>query len=163
MKVLFILLTTIFISSCSVFCQVRDTVKHDIQLIQIYYRSGPDILNTFNETYQKDLIPGTVTTVMWLTTREQEILLTKIESAKFFSFPDTLYSTPNVMVTPGCGWIIRMKYKQLDKTVVVQCPIDESKYGKYENDIYGIQSLLNDIIVSKPEYKALPERKGGYQ
>ena len=43
-----------------------------------------DELDTFHGTYQKDLIPGTVKTSMWLTTREQEIILTNLEQIGFF-------------------------------------------------------------------------------
>jgi len=102
---------------------------------------------------------------MWLTTREQEILLTKIENAGFFSFPDTIHKSPNVIQQPDHGaQILRIKYKDQDKTVVWYYPIDtKAEYKFFKYYIEGIKQLLYDIIVSKPEYKALPPVKGGYQ
>src|SRR5260370_741606 len=100
--------------------------KYDAQFIQIFYHSGLlDELDTFHGTYQKDLIPGTATTPMWLTTREQEILQTNIEQIKFFSFPDTIHRPPNIVVAPDLGpQVLRIKYKNQDKTVVWYDPID---------------------------------------
>src|SRR6266446_5939313 len=94
------LLISVLISSCGIFSSVNS--DHDPQFIQIFYHSGAlDELDTFHGAYQKDLIPGTAKTTMWLTKREQEIILTKVEQIRFFSFPDFIDQQPNVFVQPN--------------------------------------------------------------
>jgi hypothetical protein len=162
MKKFLVFLTGVLVSSCSIVSPSSNT-DHDAQFIQIFYHSGLlDELDTFHGTYQKDLIPGAARTTMWLTSREQEMILDKVERFGFFSFPDTIHRPPNQAVSPDFGpQVIRMKYKDQDKTIVWYYPI--SSKSKFKYYIEGIQELLNDIIVSKPEYKALPPAKGGYQ
>ena len=135
---------------------------HDVQFIQIFYHSGLlDELDTFHGTYQKDLIPGTMTTTMWLTTREQEIILTKVERIRFWLLPDTVRRPPGVSIAPDMGpQGIRIKYKDQDKTIVWYDPMDS--HSKAKEQIDELRHLLSDIIFSKPEYKALPPTKGGY-
>ncbi len=161
MKLSLILLIGIFVFGCRTLSPSSD-ISHDLQFIQIFYHSGKfDELDTFHGTFQKDLIPGAATATMWLTKREQEIILTKVEQMKFFSFPDTIDRLPNMVVQPDLGpQVIRIKYNDQDKTVTWYDPIDPRSKVKYY--IESLQSLLNDIIWSKPEYKALPPRKGDY-
>jgi hypothetical protein len=159
MKVLFILLSTVFISSCTVFYPVANNGEHDPQNLQIYYQSYHEILDTFNGIYT-----GTAKINMWLTTSEQKIILSKIEEAKFFSFPDTIYQNPNEIISPTPGPVLlRFKYKNFDKTVLLDYPIGKPNYEKYADGFEEIRSLLYSIIYSKPEYKALPPVIGGYQ
>jgi hypothetical protein len=161
MKMFWVLVTSILIFGCCVFSP-SSSADHEVQFIQIFYHSGPlDELDTFHGTYQKDLIPGTVKTTMWLTTREQEIILTNVEQIGFFSFPDTVDRPPNTFVQPDFGpQVIRINYEGRDKTVVWYDPIDSRSKVKYYME--SLQILLNAIIFSKPEYKALPPRKGAY-
>ncbi len=161
MKWALMLLTSAFLSGCTIFSSgvSRD---HDVQFIEIFYHSGlHDELDTFHGTYQKDLIPGVAKTNMWLTEREQEIILSKLEQVRFFALPDTVRRPPNTTVSPDLGpQVIRVKYNDRDKTVVWFDPIDPRSKVKWY--IESLQELLNDIILSTPEYKALPPRKGGY-
>ena len=87
-------LLRVFVSFTILWCGASSQlpqVNHDPQFIQIFYQTRFfDELDTFHGTYQKDLGPDTAKTEMWLTTREQEIILTKLEGMKFFSFPDVL-------------------------------------------------------------------------
>ena len=94
MKIFLVLMAIACSLSCCALSPLSDG-DHDVQFIQIFYHSGLlDELDTFHGTYQKDLIPGTAITKMWLTTREQEIILTKAEQMNLFSFIDTLYLYP---------------------------------------------------------------------
>jgi len=157
MKRLLFLAAGVLLSSCSVFCPCSKT-DHDPQFIQIYYRfHALEELDTFNGTFQKDLVPGSATATMWFTTRDQEIILFKLEQIHFFAFPDTIYSLPNQIVTPNLGpSILRIKYKNLDKTLVWYYPNDY-------NQLDDLRELFYNIIFSKKEYKALPPQKSYYQ
>lgn len=136
---------------------------HQDLFLQLFlHYNMADELDTFHGIYQKDLIPGTVRTEMYLTPNEQEVILTALERYHFFSLPDTLHSSPNVKRFPDFGaQVLRVKTKDIDKTVVWFYPIDR----KYKADVYveHIISLIQDIVYAKPEYKALPPTKGGYQ
>lgn len=136
---------------------------HDVQFIQIFLHTGVlNELDSFHGTYQKDLVPGTVKTTMWLTTREQEIIVTALDHYRFFSLPDTVYKRAvNERVSPDFGLqVLRIKYGNQDKTVVWDSPIDPHNKSKYF--IESIMQLIWNIVTSKPEYKALPPTKGGY-
>jgi len=76
--------------------------------------------------------------------------------------PDTIYKRPpSEQVEPDLGLqVLRIKYKGLDKTVVWDYPISQRCKNKYF--IESITQLIWDIVTSKPEYKALPPRKGVY-
>ena len=136
------------------------SADHDQQFIQIFFHHAMhDELDTFNGTYTKDLIPGKVTTEMWLTTRDQEILLTKAEAIGFFELPDTLNRESGIGEFPDFGaQTIRIKHGPRDKTVVWF----ETTRDKRRFVVEDLRRLLIDIIRSKPEYKALPPAKGAY-
>jgi hypothetical protein len=136
---------------------------HDPQKLQIFFQLGlNDELDTFHGTYQNDLVHGTGKTEMWLTTREQEIILTKLEEIKFFSLPDTLAAEANATVSPDVGdQIIRIKTGDYDKTVFWHAPLTAQGKSQFHRVAELIQ-LLNDIIHSQPEYKAMPPSKNVY-
>ncbi len=157
---LFFLLTACLIMSCSNGVS-PDRIGHDEQFVQIYFHYNLlDELDTFQGTFQKDLvIDGTIRTTMWLTTNEQEIIAAALENYRFFSLPDTIQKQYSVM--PDLGpQVLRIKYQGREKSIVwysYASPNDKSIYY-----VEQLRDLLWNIIVSKPEYKALPPSTGGY-
>ncbi|MFA5835308.1 MAG: hypothetical protein WDA22_17645 [Bacteroidota bacterium] len=137
---------------------------NDIQEVKVHLHHGYyDDVNTFEQSLTKDLIPDTIKISFWFTKREQEIILTKAERIGFFNFPDTFFAKPNEMQLPDYGaQTLRIKSRNKDKTVVWFNPTDELRF-KYFVLLRELKILILDIIESKPEYKILPERKGGYQ
>ena len=135
----------------------------DEQFVQVYLHHGYyNDINTFDQTLQKDLVPGTVRIPFWFTKREQEIILTNAERFYFFSFPDTVYKQPNEDTDPDFGaQTLRIRVGNKDKTIVWFEPHD--KRFKYYPLLIELRNLIIDIVVSKPEYKELPSTKGGYQ
>ncbi|HEY9165240.1 MAG TPA: hypothetical protein VIS48_03665 [Candidatus Kryptonia bacterium] len=165
MKMFVPLVGCLLFAGCCLFSSSSEG-SHDVQFVQIFLHTGAlDELDTFHGTYQKDLIPGTVKTTMWLTTREQEIIATALERYKFFSLPDTIYKFPaNETISPNLGTqVLRVKYNGKDKTVVWDSGLELATHNKYKYFIESITQLIGDIVASKPEYKALPPAKGGYQ
>ncbi len=163
MKLFVPLVGSLVMIGCCIFSSPSG-VSHDVQFVQIFMHTNAlDELDTFRGTYQKDLIPGTVKTTMWLTTREQDIIANALDHYRFFSLPDTIYKRPTYQsVEPDLGpQMLRIKYKNQDKTVVWDSPIDPHNKSKYF--IERLTQLIWDIVTSKPEYKALPPTKGGYQ
>lgn len=147
-------------------CPSRSLVEgqdHDPQILQIYVHMGyHDDIDTFQGFLQKDLVPDTVRIPFWFSTREQEIILDKLERNRFFSFPDTIHQKPNEIQSPDFGaQMIRVKYGHKEKSVVWFEPPE--KRFKYYSPLLAIRDLIYDIAVSRPEYKALPPAKRGYQ
>jgi hypothetical protein len=101
---------------------------------------------------------------MWLTIREQEIILTNVERLRFFSLHDTVYPLPpGHIISPNMGrQVLKIKYKDMERTVIWDSGVEIIKCYKDMYFINSITELINDIIVSKPEYKALPPSKGAY-
>ncbi len=162
MKIILVIATS-FLLSCSSAVSPDLKDNHDEQFIQIFFHHGLfNELDTFHGTYQKDLVAdGTIKTTMWLTKREQEIILTKLENYRFFTLPDTIPKQRNVIISPDMGiQILKVKYGDTVKTVVWHETAEQNDVSKYYID--EINSLLIDIIVSKPEYKALPPVNGFY-
>jgi hypothetical protein len=147
---------------CSPQSLVEDQ-DHDPQKLQIYVHMGyHDDIDTFQGFLQKDLVPETIRIPFWLSTREQEIILDKLERCRFLSFPDTIRGEPGRTQSPDFGaQVIRVKYGDKEKSVVWSGPPERS--FKYMSLLYAIRSLIFDIAVSRPEYKALPQAKGGFQ
>ncbi|MCK9209873.1 MAG: hypothetical protein M0P61_03440 [Ignavibacteriaceae bacterium] len=160
MRNLFILMLVIFVGCSTSYFDKED----EPQLVEIHLHYGHyDDVNTFEKSLVKDLIPGTVKISFWFTKREQEIILSKAERIGFFKFPDTVFAKPNVTISPDYGTqTLRIRVGDKDKTVVWFLPPDEVKF-KYFVMLRELENLIIDIVESKPEYKVLPKRKGGYQ
>jgi len=157
----FLFLICILFVGC---CGALSDKDYEPQLVQIFLHHGQlDEVNTFEETLTKDLIPGTVKTSFWFTKREQEIILSTAERYGFFNFPDTILAKPDITIRPDHGAeILHIKEGSRDKTVVWFYPPDQEKF-KYFSLLIELRNLILNIVESKPEYKVLPPRKGGYQ
>jgi len=166
LRIVVCITASIVLSGCCLLSPIFST-GHDPQFLRVYYRNGLDVLDTFHGTYQKDLVEaGTTNAPMWLTTREQQILLEALQENSFFTLPDVIHAQPNVIVFPSHGPdTLRVEYEGRTKTVVWYwpLPIATNPLDDVGARVLDIRSILWDIIFSKPEYKALPPAKGGYQ
>jgi hypothetical protein len=133
--------------------------------IHIYYGFGNE-LNTFEQTYTKDLVlDGYITVDFWLTEAEQERISNKLDAVDFFQFPDTLIyqmGSDSIMVRiePDPGWqFLRVADENRDKIVYWRYPLPEG--NEFVPHLVELKNLIIDIIESKPEYKKLPPARGG--
>lgn len=150
--------------SCSKSINVPETIP-DAQLVQIDLQSGyADELNTFNQTFKKDLIEdGTITVSFWLTASEQRSILQKARDLGFFSLPDTVHRKGGAyyFISPDPSPdSLRLKYDTQDKKVVWFYPPDTTDVNA--KAISTLSDFIMQIVKAKPEYKALPEARGGY-
>jgi hypothetical protein len=153
------------ISLCLLIISCQDSsVEPEIQFVQIFFKYDfNNELNTFENTYQKDLIlDGTIKVKFWLTSEEQNRILNKASEIGFFSLPDTLKNdTTLVMIDPNPGeQILRIKYDVKDKIVTWIYPVDLNE--PHVDDLSELSTLIISVIESKPEYKKLPPSRGGY-
>ena len=139
-------------------------VEPDQQFVQIFFKyEFNNELNTFDNTYQKDLIlDGSIKVNFWLTNEEQNQILNKANEINFFSFPDTfLNDTSFVLVSPNPGeQILRIKSDNNDHQSIWTVLIDLSNPQAVK--LKELSSLIISIVESKPEYKKLPPSRGGY-
>ena len=156
------LLIILLISSCK-----ESIFEPEDQFVQIYFKYGfRNELNTFENTYQKDLVwNGVIKIRFYLTTEEQNKILDKINSIDYFSLPDTFKYIPedsiSLIALPNPGeQLLRIKYRHNDKETIWTYPINEDN-PQVEN-LMELNYFIISIIESKPEYKRLPPAKGGY-
>lgn len=165
-KNLLILLPVLSWSLIIVGCS-KTITEPDPQFLKIhfYYGFGNE-LNTFEQTYTKDLVQdGYITIDFWLIEAEQESISNKLDAVDFFSFPDTLIyqiGSDSIMVRiepdPGLQFL-RIADENRDKIVYWRPPL--SVLNEPAPRLIELKNLIIDIIESKPEYKALPPAKGG--
>lgn len=137
------------------------------QFVQIYFKYGyKNILNTFENVYQKDLVlDGIIQVPFWLTEEEQNNILDKANDLYFFSMPDTFdYSSSNdtlVYISPNPGQqILRIKFEGKDKSTLWKYPVVQNDLQL--NNLFKLRKFIINIIESKPEYRKLPPSRGGY-
>ncbi len=152
----------IIIIACS-----KTITEPDPQLLKIHFYYGfGNQLNTFEQTYTKDLVlDGYITVDFWLTEAEQERISNKLDAVDFFHFPDTLtyqMDSDGIMVRmePDPGWqFLRVADENRDKIVYWRYPLPDG--NEFVPRLVELKNLIVDIIEAKPEYKALPPAKGG--
>jgi hypothetical protein len=135
----------------------------DVQFVEVDLQSGyADELNTFTQTYQKDLVAdGTITVPFWLTSSEQQAILQKARDVGFFALPDTIHRKGGMsyFISPDPSPdMLRLKYDNLDKTVVWFYPLDTNAVGS--KSILEVSNFITQVIQAKPEYKVLPPARG---
>jgi len=159
-KTIFILpLLCLFLLSCQ-----DSSMEPENQFVQIYFKYGfKNVLNTFENTYEKDLIlDGVIKIKFWFTAEEQNGILEKAQEVNYFSIPDTLQNDSTlVIIDPSPGeQILRIKFQAKDKTTIWTYPLNED--NSQVNDFMKLTNFIRSIIESKPEYKRLPPARGVY-
>jgi hypothetical protein len=139
-------------------------IEPDPQFVQIFFKYDfNNELNTFDKTYQKDLIlDGTIKVNFWLTTEEQNRILNKANEINFFAFPNVfLNDTSIILVSPNPGdQILRIQTDNKDHQAQWTILIDLSNPQAVK--LKELSSIIISIIEAKPEYKELPPSQGGY-
>lgn len=153
------LLLGIFLNSCQ-----NSINGPENQFVKIYFKYGhKDILNTFNNTYQKDLVlDGTITVNFWLTADEQNKILNKANEINFFSLPDSI-GPDSYLPIPAEDFgpqKLRIQYNGEDNTVALYYPVDGN--DSQISALIELNHLIKSIIEAKPEFKRLPMGRGGY-
>ncbi len=165
-KYIILLVMVLSLSLVMIGCS-KTVTKPDPQFLKIlfYYGFGNE-LNTFEQTYTKDLVmDGYITVDFWLTEAEQESIRNKLDLVDFFSFPDTLIYQMDVesimvRIEPDPGWqFLRVADENRDRIVYWRPPLPDK--NEFVPRLRELKKLIIDIIESKPEYKELPPARGG--
>ncbi|MBU2447384.1 MAG: hypothetical protein KJ666_17675 [Bacteroidetes bacterium] len=160
---LFIVVSFVMFTSC----KDSSSVEPETQFVQIYFKYDfKNELNTFENTFQKDLVLDGVRKInFWLSTEEQNSILEKVNEINYFSMPDTFKyiseDSVSVSIEPNPGeQILRIKYQSKDKTTIWTYPVVEN--DSRFTDLLALRKYIKSIIELKQEYKRLPPARGGY-
>jgi hypothetical protein len=158
----FMLLLGCFLASCSQSTSSSGT--REINLRFSYGVNARNILNTFQNTYTKDLISAGDTTVPFtLSANDLNQIINKMNEINFFAYPDT-FKVPTgdtvLIVTPSSTYIFDVSYKLTDKHFYWSDYIMNE--NAEANKLRELITLIETIIQSNPEYSKLPPAQGGY-
>jgi hypothetical protein len=122
-------------------------------------------LNTFQNTYTKDLIlDGTITVSFVVSDEELHQIRNKMYEIGFISYPDTFVAvtadTIIQMVQPHPTYDLEVKLKSSIKHLYWDDAIINQNVQAIK--LRELISLIRIIIESKPEYVKLPPARGGY-
>ncbi|MCX6122979.1 MAG: hypothetical protein NTX44_15310 [Ignavibacteriales bacterium] len=161
MKSIFFILIPIFIS-CS-----HSTTPPEMRDFNFKFSYGVNernIINTFQNTYTKDLISDGDTTVPFtLSANDLKQILDKMNEIGFFEYPDTFIvptEGPVTIVRPFSIYRFDVCAKVSKKHLYWK---DEIKNENAQaTKLRELNALIIGIIQSKPEYSQLPLASGGY-
>lgn len=157
----FLIITLLPILSCN-----ENIIQPDEQFVNILFKYNfRNELNTFNNTYQKDLVlDGVIKIDFWLSTDEQNQILEKANQYNFFSLPDSILADAPVQITPNPGQFLRIKTDAEDHSILWNIILEEFQSEQYVDFLKVVQlaEFIRSIVESKPEYKKLPPANGGY-
>jgi len=129
-----------------------------------YGVGAKNVLNTFDNTYTKDLIlDGTITVPFTISENDKEPISLKMLEIDFFSYPDTfVVPTGDIVgfITPHSTYDFEVEYQSNIKY------LHWSDYFVSQDSIAvklrELIVLIEDLIQSNPEYSKLQPAKGGY-
>lgn len=122
-------------------------------------------LNTFENTYTKDLIlDGTFTIPLYLARADFDSIEVKMEQIGFFSYPDTFVVTSRdsirSFITPNNTYDFEVVSRSITKNLCWDDAIIASDARGAR--LRELIALIRKIVESKPEYQRLPPARGGY-
>lgn len=136
-----------------------------INLIFKYGVTANNILNTFDCTYQKDMIMDPPVIInLKLTEKELDSIFITMQSIEFFDFPDIFFvpvqsGTIGVLM-PSSKYYFFVENDSISKTLFWNDSIvnpDESA-----EKLRRLNKYIIEIIKSKEVYSMLPDPRGGY-
>jgi hypothetical protein len=128
----------------------------NFNLIFKYGVGAKNELNTFNQTYTKDMVMDpSVTVKMKLSDAELNSIYQKLNDLKLFN--ESTEPKGNMMVTPCSSYYLKVQINSEQK----ELSWDNCR-GKISDKFQQFSNYIIQIIESKEEYKNLPTSRGGY-
>jgi len=117
-------------------------------------------LNTFSNTYTKDMILDPPITIwLYLSDEEMNQIWQKMVDIDFFNCPDTLAVSTGRIVTPQDDFYIKVQNGSVVKEVSWST---NSEVNAIEQNLAQLANLIKGIVEQRPEYRELPPPNGGY-
>ncbi len=133
------------------------------------YGIGANVLNTFDQTFTKDLIcDSAVSTSLRLTSEELDTIKLEMERVQIFDYPENFApplsdhpSKDERIVSPSMEYYFKIQLGNNIKEITWHdTNASETNMAKR---LRALVSKIRKIIESKKEYKMLPEPRGAYQ
>jgi hypothetical protein len=147
-------------------CDKQTTEKSGFNLIFKYGVTAKNELDTFKETYTKDMIADpSITIKLPLSEEEMNRIYQKMVEIDFFSYPEAFKVTVPAgeltsMVTPFSSYHFTVEYNSQIKKL--SWADDVTNSDEKAAKLRELIKLIKSIIESREEYKKLPEPKSGY-
>lgn len=132
-----------------------------------YGLGGMNVLDTFNNTFERDMVEGPPAfTSFYLTEEELNNIYKKMIEIDFFNYPGIfsidVSSEPEIgIVTPNYTYYFKVEINsQVKELSWDDYTINENKKA---DELRSLIDLIRDIIYSKDAYKTLPEPEGTYE
>ena len=141
--------------------------KTNFSLIFKFNTYGKDVLNTFNDTFEKDLVEGPPAIISFsLSEEELNIIYQKMIEIDFFNYPDVFSVTGYYESEPPNICYFKVKYNSRVKELSWNSVPLRNEQIEHEDEkaekLRELIELIEDIIYSKAEYRELPEPVGAY-
>jgi hypothetical protein len=159
-----ILIVALLIVSCS--DSGTSPENRDFDLKFSYGIDAKNVINTFQNTYTKDLIlDGTATVTFILSHYEIQQISAKMLEINFYNYPDTFVVATDSIVGVMTLYVT-CDYEVKRKSIFKRLHWDDFILGMIEDSaaikLRELNELIRNIIESKPEYLQLPPVRGGY-
>lgn len=151
----------ILVISIVTYLSLRKPSGDSFDFVFKYGVGAKNKINTFNGTFTKDLVlDPPVTTKLTLTNEEKSQILQRMVDMDLFNLPDNFPGNPSFLVTPQTDYYIKVQNGSQTKEITwsTNSLIETNTQSSLEQ----LVSYLIDIIEQKPEYKSLPNARGGY-
>ncbi|ADI00249.1 hypothetical protein [Salisediminibacterium selenitireducens] len=158
-KLLFLLFLLFVLGACNSTGEVLPDEKPDDFAFSLKYGvTAANELNTYNNTYTKDLVEdGTATTEMILSNEEMNFIYEKFRSADVLGLPEENGESP--CMEPYNRYELSMTVDDEDYTVKWDTSCETIALNNWKDTMNVIN---REIIFPKDEYQSLPEPTGGY-
>jgi hypothetical protein len=131
-----------------------------------YGTNAKNVLDTFNGTFTRDMVVGKPIVVkLRLSKKQLKEIQNKMLEIGLFEYPSTFSSKPSTAIigeqTPFDTFYFKVKSGNLTKELSW-----ENKYLNENRKVVNLRELTGlivGIIQESPEYKKIPEPRGGYE
>jgi hypothetical protein len=137
---------------------------HHFNILLRYGILARNEINSFNDTFTKDLIlDGTVTTRLVLSRSDLDSIQSRLLSVDILSYPDTFaahHGDIGGFVTPYPTFVLKITHDGRHKGVYWEDSMISAD-GRATKLRY-VFDYIRTLVEAKPEYRQLPPVRGGY-
>lgn len=127
---------------------------------------GRDQIDTYNETFTKDLVMGRTKTISFkLPDDVKDEIYSLMMDMKILSYPETL-TTSGMSAIPPCDYKLKVTIEGKTKTIIWDgglYPSNTDDIPQKYADFLKLVEFISSYIHSTDEYKGMPPVEGGYE
>lgn len=148
-------------NSTSIKNQLPTSKPKDFNFVFNYGVNAKNQLDTVKGTYTKDMVlDPLITTDLKLSDEEMSTIYSEMKKINILAYPENFNPKTNVSQTPFSTYSIKIITSGIEKNIVWKDEnVAETKDAVQLRELF---KKIVDIIMSKEEYKKLPDAKGGY-